>query len=97
MYKFTYLFFALAFLWSDTIPAQTTITTKTSLFGAMRARQLGPAVMSGRVSTIAVHPDDATTIYIGAGRRRSYGKQSVEVMLCALFLMITHSRSVKLL
>ena len=42
------------------------LTTESSLINGLRARQLGPAVMSGRVSTIAVRPDDPTVIYIGA-------------------------------
>ncbi len=41
-------------------------TTTTALFGDLRARQIGPAVMSGRVSCIAVNPQDPTTIFIGA-------------------------------
>ena len=48
--------------------AQTTsgITTDANLLSGLRARHIGPAVMSGRVSTIAVHPEDPTTIYIGS-------------------------------
>ncbi len=40
-------------------------TTQT-LFGGMRARQIGPAVMSGRISSIAVEPNKPEVIYIGA-------------------------------
>lgn len=40
--------------------------TQSSYFNSIRARQIGPAVMSGRVSTIAVHPNEPTTIYIGS-------------------------------
>jgi len=36
------------------------------LFGAVRARQIGPALMSGRVSDIEVHPTDAKVFYVGA-------------------------------
>lgn len=46
--------------------ATTGITTESRLLNGLRARKIGPAVMSGRVSTIAVHPEDPTTIYIGA-------------------------------
>ncbi|CAH0999583.1 hypothetical protein LEM8419_00883 [Neolewinella maritima] len=42
-------------------------TTSTSMFGDLRARQIGPAAMSGRVSCLVVHPDDANTVYVGAG------------------------------
>ncbi|MDX1667426.1 MAG: hypothetical protein R3350_09365, partial [Saprospiraceae bacterium] len=36
-----------------------------SLFGALRARQIGPAVMSGRVTSIAVVPGNPKSMYIG--------------------------------
>ena len=49
------------------LAAQNEFTTTTSLFGDLRARQIGPAAMSGRVSCLAVDPTDATTVYIGAG------------------------------
>ncbi len=41
-------------------------TTTTALFGDLRARQIGPAVMSGRVSCLAINPQDPTTIFVGA-------------------------------
>ena len=48
------------------LAAQETFTTTTALFGDLRARQIGPAVMSGRVSCLEVSPADPTTIFIGA-------------------------------
>lgn len=36
------------------------------LFGDIRARQIGPAIMSGRISDIANHPTNNKIIYIGA-------------------------------
>jgi len=36
-----------------------------TLFGTMRARQIGPAVMSGRISDIAVVSDKPEIIYVG--------------------------------
>ncbi len=42
------------------------LSTDAKLLSGMRARKIGPAVMSGRVSTLAVHPEDPTTIYVGA-------------------------------
>jgi photosystem II stability/assembly factor-like uncharacterized protein len=35
------------------------------LFGSIRARQIGPALMSGRITDIEGHPTDAKVIYIG--------------------------------
>ena len=36
------------------------------LFGAMRARQIGPAVMSGRVTDLEAHPTNSKVYYAGA-------------------------------
>ncbi len=35
------------------------------LFGSLRARQIGPALMSGRISDIEGHPTDSKVVYIG--------------------------------
>jgi photosystem II stability/assembly factor-like uncharacterized protein len=39
--------------------------TGDDLFGGMRARHIGPALMSGRVSDIEGHPSDKHVVYIG--------------------------------
>ena len=49
------------------LSAQSDFTTTTALFGDLRARQIGPAVMSGRVSCLEVHPTDPATVFVGAG------------------------------
>ncbi len=36
------------------------------LFGSLRARHIGPALMSGRVSDLEGHPTDARVLYVGA-------------------------------
>ena len=45
--------------------SQTQMDGKT-LFGAIRARQIGPATMSGRISDLAVVNSDPTIMYVGA-------------------------------
>jgi photosystem II stability/assembly factor-like uncharacterized protein len=54
------LFFAAAAapVLTQSIPADT--------FSGLRARSIGPAVTSGRVMTIAVHPNDNAVFYVGA-------------------------------
>lgn len=42
------------------------IPAQSALFGGLRARQIGPAVMSGRVSSVAVVPDKPEVVYVGA-------------------------------
>lgn len=60
----TFTLLLLAF--ATALSAQSDFKTTTALFGDLRARQIGPAVMSGRISCLAVNPKDATTIFIGA-------------------------------
>ena len=38
-----------------------------SIFGDMSARQIGPALMSGRVNDLEIHPNNHKIIYLGAG------------------------------
>jgi photosystem II stability/assembly factor-like uncharacterized protein len=49
---------AVAPVLTQSIPADT--------FAGLRARSIGPAVTSGRVMTIAVHPNDNAVFYVGA-------------------------------
>ncbi len=37
-----------------------------ALFGSMRARHLGPALMSGRVIDLEVHPENGSIFYVGS-------------------------------
>ncbi|MCZ8355515.1 MAG: hypothetical protein O9340_12325 [Cyclobacteriaceae bacterium] len=46
--------------------AQDATTKGKELFGDMRARHIGPALMSGRVSDIELHPKNDRVVYIGA-------------------------------
>ncbi len=39
--------------------------TGDELFGTLRARQIGPAVMSGRITDLEVHPTNAKVLYVG--------------------------------
>ena len=45
--------------------ADAQVATTPALVNGLRARQIGPAVMSGRCTSIAVAPGDAKTVYIG--------------------------------
>ncbi len=48
------------------VQAQETSLKGKELFGNMKARHIGPALMSGRVNDIENHPTNARIIYIGA-------------------------------
>ena len=60
------LFTLLALACTLPLAAQQDFKTTTNLFGDLRARQIGPAVMSGRVSCLEVNPTDPTNIFVGA-------------------------------
>lgn len=49
-----------------TINAQETTLKGKELFGDLEARQIGPAIMSGRVSDLAMHPKNNQIIFLGA-------------------------------
>ena len=64
-----YLLTALTFLsfLPITIHTQNAISIKgDALFGSMRARQIGPALMSGRFTDLVGHPTDSKIIYAGS-------------------------------
>ena len=45
--------------------AQDAVTKGKELFGDLRARHIGPALMSGRIADIELHPTNDRVIYIG--------------------------------
>ncbi|MCX7638087.1 MAG: hypothetical protein N2044_09620 [Cyclobacteriaceae bacterium] len=45
--------------------AQDAITRGKELFGGLKARHIGPAVMSGRITDLEVHPTNARIMYAG--------------------------------
>ena len=53
------------FLFQNTSYTQSTIKLE-NYFGDLRARHIGPAVMSGRINDMENHPTDAKIIYAGA-------------------------------
>lgn len=55
------------------------------LFGGMRARHIGPALMSGRVSDIQGHPTDNKVIYIGTAGGGVWKSQDGGVMFNPIF------------
>ncbi len=68
MSKFKYLFFSLVFGASAiTSQAQTKPNLTAAMFGSYSARQIGPAVMSGRITAIDAVNNNARIIYVGTG------------------------------
>lgn len=62
--------FILAFLSvsliTSTLLAQTEALKGKELFGDMKARHIGPAIMSGRIADIEMHPTNNKILYIGS-------------------------------
>ena len=54
-----YRFLCLALLLPALLPAQDATTRVKELLGDLRARQIGPAIMSGRINTIETQLDHA--------------------------------------
>lgn len=50
----------------DTLSAAEITLKGKSLFGDMSARQIGPALMSGRINDLEAHPTNSKVIYLGA-------------------------------
>ena len=46
--------------------AETPVTIDSGTFGGLRARAIGPAVMSGRISAIDATAEDPVTVWIGS-------------------------------
>ncbi len=59
----TYLIFALLFCAISTTFAQEVTLKGDALFGNMQARQIGPALMSGRIIDLETHPTNDKVIY----------------------------------
>src|SRR4030066_1857195 len=56
----------LSFIFSFGIAEAQTVKLTPSFFGSMEAREIGPAVMSGRITTLYAFNDDARLVYVGA-------------------------------
>jgi len=67
MKRILFAFFAVLFLMTVNVTAQnTTKISAKNLFGNLRARHIGPALMSGRFIDLAVHPTNSRIVYAGA-------------------------------
>ncbi len=49
-----------------TAQAQDAVTKGKEVFGDMKARHIGPALMSGRISDLELHPTNDRIVYVGA-------------------------------
>ncbi|MEZ4857648.1 MAG: hypothetical protein R2781_02445 [Flavobacteriaceae bacterium] len=65
MKKHLILFVSIALLAMEGYSQETILKGK-ELFGDLQARQIGPALMSGRINDIEMHPTNSRIIYIGA-------------------------------
>uniref|UniRef100_UPI004049FF1C WD40/YVTN/BNR-like repeat-containing protein n=1 Tax=Flavobacterium sp. TaxID=239 RepID=UPI004049FF1C len=61
---FNYIFILL--LSNSFVFAQETVLKGKELFGDLKARQIGPAIMSGRISDLALHPTNNQVVLMGS-------------------------------
>ena len=64
--RFFKILFIIVFSSTTSLDAQEIVLKGKELFGDMKARQIGPAIMSGRINDIEGHPTNNRIIYIGA-------------------------------
>lgn len=77
---------SIALLFVATVNAQETIKIQgNELFGDLKARQIGPALMSGRVSDIEGHPTNSRIIYIGTAGGGVWKSQDGGVQFYSVF------------
>jgi len=62
MRNYLVLLMALTFTWTG---AQDPVTRGKELFGDLKARHIGPAIMSGRITDLETHPTNSRIIYAG--------------------------------
>lgn len=71
LYFYRILFFALLSLQISAQKNKKTETNKAeakdTIFKGLKMRSIGPAFMSGRISAIAIHPENESTWYVGVG------------------------------
>jgi photosystem II stability/assembly factor-like uncharacterized protein len=70
---------------SASLSAQDTPLIAGDYFGDMKARQIGPALMSGRVGDIEGHPSNSEIIYIGAAGGGVWKSQDAGVTFNPIF------------
>jgi photosystem II stability/assembly factor-like uncharacterized protein len=75
---------ASCFFFSALAQEQVTLQGK-ELFGDLKARQIGPALMSGRVSDIEGHPTNSRVIYIGTAGGGVWKSQDGGVQFYSVF------------
>lgn len=59
-------FLGMIFISFSSLAQEAILLKGDELFGTLRARQIGPALMSGRIVELEGHPTDARVMYVGA-------------------------------
>jgi len=64
--KHLFIFF-LSFVFTISHAQQDTMLNKASTYNALKFRNIGPSITSGRIADIAVHPDNHNVMYVAVG------------------------------
>jgi photosystem II stability/assembly factor-like uncharacterized protein len=79
------LFSLAVLLCASAVNAQISVLKGMELFGDLKARHIGPALMSGRVTDIEGHPTDSKVIYIGTAGGGVWKSQDGGVLFNPIF------------
>jgi photosystem II stability/assembly factor-like uncharacterized protein len=84
-HKYIILFFFLIFTGLSEVQAQSETINGSALFGSMRARHIGPAVMSGRISSLDVVETKPEIMYVGTAGGGIWKSNSAGASLMPVF------------
>ena len=62
------------------------------IFGSIKARQIGPAIMSGRITDLEGHPSNSKIIYVGTAGGGVWQSNNAGVTYNSIFDNICDSR-----
>ena len=76
---------ALTALWAHFSWAQNTSLNAGDYFGDLKARHIGPALMSGRIADVDLHPTNSNVVLIGTAGGGDWKSQDGGIMFTSIF------------
>ena len=71
--------------WAVCLWAQTPSLNAGDYFGDLKARHIGPALMSGRISDVELHPKNSNVVLVGAAGGGVWKSQDGGVRFTSIF------------
>jgi len=76
---------ALTIMWAHFSWAQNTSLNAGDFFGDLKARHIGPALMSGRIADVELHPNNSNVVLIGAAGGGVWKSQDGGIRFTSIF------------